>query len=162
MARMTGAEDPQTDSSDRQPEVALLTAALDHAWRWHEFRSNSGLQVLNFYLLAVAVLSTAYVSAINARRYDIAAVVAILGCAVSCATYMVGLRQREVANMAEAPLSEIQDRLATQLTIPSLRMTSKAEETRQTWRSATKTANIVFPLAAAACIGAALYAWLIR
>jgi hypothetical protein len=151
------------DMSKARRDAALVTIALDHVWRWYEFRTTSGLQVLNYFLLASAVMSTAYVSAINGRLYAVAGAIAILGVAVSGAAYLVGKRQRDVARLAETPLKEIEGWLAADLGIDSLRMAARAEEGRKTWwRSATVTANIVFPLAAAVSAAAAAYAWFIR
>jgi len=152
-----------TDVDKKQRDIALLTIALDHVWRWHEFRNASGLQVLNYYLLASAVMSAAYVSAINGRLHAVAGAIALLGVAVSGAAYLVGRRQRDVARLAEGPLKQIQDLLATDLDIDSLRMAERAAEHRKTWwHNSTVTANIIFPLAAIVSIAAAAYAWIIR
>ena len=144
-------------------DIALLTIALDHVSRWHEFRTTSGLQVLNFFLLASAVMSAAYVSAINGRLHTVAGAIALTGVAVSGAAYLVGRRQRDVARLAEAPLMEIQDRLASDLNIDSLRMAERAMVHRKLWwHNPTVTANVIFPLAAAVSAAAAVYAWFIR
>jgi steroid 5-alpha reductase family enzyme len=92
-----------TDTDNDRRDVALLTIALDHAMRWLEFRITNGLQVLNFFLLAAAVMSAAYVSAINGRLHAVAGVIALLGVAAAGAAYFVGKRQREVAQLAHAP-----------------------------------------------------------
>jgi len=72
-----------THGNKGQHDVALLTTALDHVTRWYEFRTSSGLQVLNYFLLASAVLSTAYVSAINGRLHAVAVTIAVVGAAVA-------------------------------------------------------------------------------
>lgn len=145
-----------------QQDIALLTVALEHATRWYEFRTSNGLQVLNFFLLASAVMSAAYVSAINGRLHAVAGAIALVGLAVSSGTYLVGRRQRDDARLAEVPIMEIQARLAADLSIDSMRMVEHSVEHRKIWwHSATTTAHVIFPLAAALCIAAAVYAWFI-
>ena len=152
-----------TGEGRAQHDVALLALALDHVTRWYEFRTTSGLQVLNFFLLASAVMSAAYVSAINGRLHTVAGAIALIGVTVSGAAYFVGRRQRDVARLAVAPLKEIESRLAIDLSIDSLRMTGRAEEHRKLWwHNPTVTANVVFPLAAVVSVAAAIYAWLIH
>ena len=84
-------------------DVALLTTALGHVWAWYDARINRGLQVLNFYLVSMAILATAYVSALNSRLYAVAAVLGLLGAAATFAAYKVGRRQQAIAKVAELP-----------------------------------------------------------
>ena len=137
-----------TGGDRAQHDVALLALALDHVIRWYEFRTTSGLQVLNFFLLASAVMSAAYVSAINGRLHTVAGAIALIGVTVSGAAYFVGRRQRDVARLAVAPLKEIESRLAI--------------DRKLWWHNPTVTANVVFPLAAVVSVAAAIYAWLIH
>jgi hypothetical protein len=109
----------------------LLIAALDHAWRWHDLRINCGLQILNFYLLAIAVLIAAYGSALNARNYTVSVAVALVGAAVTASTYMVGARQDHVARMALASIKEIESRLAAGLEIDSIRLVERYQAGRK-------------------------------
>jgi hypothetical protein len=152
-----------TDVDKAQRDVEWLKIALDHTTRWSEFYTANGLQVLNCFLLASAVMSAAYVSAINGRLKLVAGAIALTGVAVSGAAYLVGRRQRDVARLSNVPLKEIQNRLASSLNIESLRMQERAEEGRKVWwRNATVTANVIFPLAAAVSAAAAAYAWFAR
>jgi hypothetical protein len=152
-----------TATKKYEHDAALLATALDHATRWYDFRTSAGLQVLNFFLLASAVLSTAYVSAINGRLHVVAVAIAVVGAAVSCGTYLVGRRLRDDARFSELPIMEIEDRLAAGLNMESLRMVKRSIDHRKIWwHNATTIANIMFPLIIAGCIAAATYAWFVR
>jgi hypothetical protein len=119
----------------------------------------SGLQVLNYFLVAAAVLSAAYVSALNGKLHAIGCAIGLLGVALSSVTYLVGRRQRDVARLAEMPMKEIEEILAENLNLSSLRMIDQAETQRNIWwRSSTLMANGIFTLAAIVSVAASAYA----
>jgi hypothetical protein len=156
----------QADSAEvSAPETSLdsIAIALEHVTKWREFYTTSGLQVLYFFLVAAALLSTAYVSALNGRLHVVAGVIALGGVALSGTAYLVGRRQRDVARLADPPMAELESRLACIARVDSLRMSQQAEESRrQWWRNATVMANVMFPMAAVVSVAAALYAWIGR
>ena len=47
-------------------EDRLLLAALDHAWKWVDFRLGHRIQAVNYYLIVVAFLAAAYVTTFTA------------------------------------------------------------------------------------------------
>jgi len=112
-------------SGEHPPEddTTLLVAALNHAAAWYDERVNRGLQMVNYYIVASAVLATAYVSAINGKHYAVAAVLALFGTAATAVTLLFGLRQRYSAEPARRALTELQDRVAHRLGIDAVRMT---------------------------------------
>jgi hypothetical protein len=151
----------RTARNDRDHE--LLGIALDHVTRLYDSRTGNGLQVLNYFLVAVAVLSAAYVSALNGKLHAVGCAIGLAGVPLSIVAYLVGRRQRDVARLAEIPMKEIQAILADSLDIGSLRMTEHADEQRKSWwRSSTHMANAIFVLAAMISVAAAVYAVLIR
>ena len=112
-------------SGEHPPEddTTLLVAALNHAVAWYDERVNRALQMVNYYIVASAVLATAYASAINGKHYAVAAVLALFGTAATAVTLLFGLRQRFSAEPARRALTELQDRVAHRLGIDAVRMT---------------------------------------
>jgi hypothetical protein len=140
---------------ERPPEddTALLIAALNHALGWYEARIDRGLQVINYFLVASAVLATAYVSAIDGKHYTVAAVIALSGTALTGLAFIHGRRQRRYADTGRPALSELQSRVAERLKMDSFRILRPAG--RPETESAVRTA---FGLAAVLSIASALYA----
>ena len=60
-------------------EDRLLLAALDHAWKWVDFRLGHRIQAVNYYLIVVAFLAAAYVTTFTAHLRFVSAVLAIIG-----------------------------------------------------------------------------------
>ena len=140
---------PQKDD-----DTALLIAALNHCWAWYDTGISRGLQVLNYFLVAIAVLATAYVSALNAKLYAVAAVIALSGAALTAVCYGVGNDQRRFAHTGMSALRELQDRVADQLGVEAIRM----GRARPIWRVRPLFSHGAFVLAAAVSIGSAVYA----
>ena len=81
--------------------------------------------MINYYLVAIAVLATAYVSALNAKLYAVAVAIGLSGAVITFVSFAVGFRQRRMATLGEAALAEVQNRLADRLRIEELRMTGR-------------------------------------
>jgi len=63
--------------SPNQDRKDLLGIALDHTWRWYDFRYGQAGQLVNFFTLGAAVMAAAYVSAINAGHRGTATAIAL-------------------------------------------------------------------------------------
>lgn len=140
-------------------DTTLLIAALNHAWAWHDARINRGLQVINYFLVASAVLATAYVSAINGKHYPIAAIIALSETALAAAAYTIGNRERGSATAALHPLAELQARIADRLMITTFRIAGSPGMTGYPL-SVRPYVRIMFGLVVLLSAGAALYALL--
>jgi len=144
------------ESPDEHPpgdDTALLIAALNHSWAWYDAGYNRGLQVINYFLVAIAVLATAYVSAINGKHYGIAVAIALSGAVLAAVTFTVGHRQRRRAAVGEVALAALQNRVADRLMIDSLRMVGSENRTRFYFP-----VRLAFGLALLLSVGAVLYA----
>ncbi len=118
-----------------------------------------GMQMLNFAVVAFALLSAAYVSAISGKLYGIRGVVALLAAAVATTANLAARRQRQIAWIAAEPIREIQQHLAADLGIDSLRILDRSPAAQSRWRSAMWLAAVLHALVLATCLTAAVAAW---
>jgi hypothetical protein len=149
---MTASETP--GKHPPEDDTALLTTALNHYWAWYDGRYNRAYQILNFYIVASAILFTAYTSAINGKHYGLAAAIALAGLALTALTAASELGHVYVAILAEPGLTELQNRIAGRLRIDPIRMA--AFQARITRRRAGIAAT--FGLGSLINISALLYA----
>jgi hypothetical protein len=142
-----------------QDRKGLLAIALDHAWRWYDFRYSQAAQLINFFTLGATVMAAAYVSAINAGHHGTATAIALLGSLLTATSYVIGTRLTKIAHLAHEPLKEIQDELADALGIDTLRLVERRESRHGALSHSGAIANIMFMVVTAVCLAAAGFAW---
>lgn len=122
---MTTSEPPDEQPPDEQPgaeqpgveqptgdDTALLTAALDHAWTWYDEHMKRVFQLVNFFIVATALLATAYANSINKKQYGFAVALAIVGLAITAVASASAWNQAKAGGKADKPLREMQDEIA--------------------------------------------------
>jgi hypothetical protein len=149
---MTVSESP--DEHAPEDDTALLAAALNYVWARYDGRRQRALQILNYYLVADAILLTAYTSAVNGKHYGIAAGLTLAGLGLTALVIAALLYEQKAAALAEPPLRELVDRIVGRLGVDSIRMASPQTGGRG-GRAAVASA---FGLATLLNIGALLYA----
>jgi aryl carrier-like protein len=122
---MTASEQPPGD------DTALLTAALSHSWTWYDEYAKRAIQVINFYIVATAIVVSAYANAINGKHYGFAVFLAIAGLALTAIGSVAGLAEMDAAYLAEPALDEMQERIAGRLGTDSIRIVRLQRSTRQ-------------------------------
>jgi hypothetical protein len=126
-------------------------------------RNDQGLQVINFLMLAAALLSAGYVSALGARLYALAGAVGLIGIAIAIVAYLVMRRLVSVGTIAEEPLAALQDRLAEELGIESLRMISRLRHVSDPAPKTRMSTQVIYACAIAMtvvlAVAATAYAW---
>jgi len=74
---------PRLPTQDADDPDKLLIAALEHLWTYFEARRTQRLQMINYFLLAVAFIAAAYVSALGNDLDTVATAIPIIGVGVT-------------------------------------------------------------------------------
>lgn len=101
--------------------------AFEHAWSWFQLHASQRLQMVNFWLVSVAFISTAYVGAVANDLFLVAIGVAVVGALVSLCFYRLERRTRQLVHLAEPVLLAFQRRLARDTGIPEFEIVGQAE-----------------------------------
>lgn len=79
-----------------------------YAWNWFALHAGQRLQLVNFWLIAVAFLATAFVAARTGHLLPVALGVSITGCIASVAFMRLDNRTRQLIHLAEEALLSIE------------------------------------------------------
>lgn len=137
-------------------DIALLTAALNHSWTWYDEHIKRVFQLINFYIVATALLVTAYANSINGKHYGFAIALAVVGLALTAIASASALNQATAGGKAEDALREMEDRVAGRLEADSIRIVKHQDGIRHTTRAAGITVGLAAGLFVAALIYAAI------
>jgi hypothetical protein len=81
--------------------------------------------VVNYYIVATAIVVTAYASSINDKQYGFAAALMIVGLGLTAVTGTISLYEVSAANLAEPALTEMQERIGDRLNTASMHIASR-------------------------------------
>jgi hypothetical protein len=100
----------ESTTPGEETQKYALDRGLDHAWQWFNLHATQRMQAVNFFLVATAFLSTAYVAAL--RFPAVAAGVSALGILFSLVFYRFEIRIQELVKAGEKALYPAQQKLA--------------------------------------------------
>ena len=106
----------------------MLKDALDHAWDWFSLHATQRLQAVNFYLVATAFLSAAFVTAVKESMYVLAGGISILAACISYMFYRMERRIQSLIKAAERAIRPLEATLAAALDNDALRIVDHVEE----------------------------------
>ena len=140
-------------------QSGLLDTSLTHARSWVELHTSQRQNLLNFYLVAVAFLFNAYVSALNAHHWLLAALISSVGWGTSIAFVLMDLRNRDLTRAGEAALKAIEERLAEIFQLPSMRISQSIEKPRHPLLSMGKLIRFIYSSVGIIFMATTIYAF---
>ena len=105
------------------PNFEVMELALDHAWNWFALHADQRMKSVHFFILTLAFLTAAYVTALRFAQPLSGAAICLAGIILTICFSRFDIRIRELLTASEEVLEPIQDSLALQTGIASLRMT---------------------------------------
>jgi hypothetical protein len=126
------------------PSRILIKEAIDHAWDWFSLHANQRLQGVNFFLLALAFLSGAYVNALRFNLATVAAGVSALALIFSLGFYMLESRIRELVKAGEAALKPAQRKMAELTGITEFEICQRIEKPKHRITAYSKVFRLLF------------------
>ena len=86
--------------------------ALEHAWSWFALHATQRMQLVNYWLLAVAFLSTALVAAFVNEKYAVAGAISVMGMVSTISFHRLEGRTFVLVKAGESALRRFQRALA--------------------------------------------------
>lgn len=83
--------------------------AQTYAWNWFALHAGQRLQLVNFWLVAVAFLATAFVQATASRLHPVAIGVSLTGAISSFAFMWLDIRTQQLIQVAENALQQFEE-----------------------------------------------------
>ena len=147
-----GAEEPKKNPLDEKE-------ALSHAWNWFTLHATQRMQCVNYFLLAIAFMTTAYVTSFNGAHYWAAFSVAVLAAWFSLCFNRLEQRTKMLVKAGEAAMKPLQEKLYSLTGVEAL-MIVKHVEVTPTFGSYSKVINALQWTSIAAFLLGAVLAFL--
>lgn len=114
-----------TKSRDQRREIDQ--AALAHAWDWFALHARQRMQCVNFFLVAVAFLATAYGTALTKDLHGLAVGICVLGVLISLCFHWLDQRTRNLVEAGRDAIKPLQQRLAHAANIEDLEILKRVD-----------------------------------
>lgn len=116
---------------DAAPKKSSLDdkEALSHAWNWFTLHASQRMQCVNYFLLAMAFMTTAYVTSFISSHYWAAFCVALLASWFSLCFNRLEHRTKTLVKAGEAALAPLQAKLSSMTGVASLNILKSVEVT---------------------------------
>lgn len=101
--------------------------ALEHGWDWFSLHAEHRMKSVNFFIVTIAFLTAAFVTAIRFSHHMAALGVCIAGLLLTICFSRFELRIRELLRVSEQALEPLQERLAARTGIQSFAMFKTVE-----------------------------------
>lgn len=102
-----------------------------YAWNWFALHAGQRLQLVNFWLVAVAFLAAAFVQSEISHLRPIAAGVALIGVVASIAFQRLDMRTRQLSRIAEDALREFEAEWVTLGASDRIALVRRSSEVKQ-------------------------------
>ncbi len=113
------------DNFDNQRE--LYKQVREHAWSWFALHAGQRMQSFNFFLIATAFLVASYATLLE-KNPTTAAAVAIIGALLAFFFQRLEMRTRQLIHGSEDALKAVQQRLADELGLGSIRICERVQK----------------------------------
>jgi hypothetical protein len=127
---------------EQRGEDARLKLALEHASTWFSLHARQRMDGVNFFIVASALLVSAFGAAVTARMDAVAMGIGLLGSWVSLWFNRLDRRASELVKAGEAPMRVLQRRLAAATAVPELAMLDRVEEPHARWASYSRVIDV--------------------
>jgi hypothetical protein len=121
--------------SEPERDLDAVRLGIDHAWQWFSIHATQRLQMLNFWLVAVAFLTAAYVTALTNKQPQVAAVVAAAAAILSLLFSRLELRTRQLVRLGERALGHFESILADVTGVAEMRILEAADAEKELFAS---------------------------
>ncbi|MTD55292.1 hypothetical protein [Amycolatopsis pithecellobii] len=111
----------------QQPKFDVQT----YAWNWFSMHANQRMQLVNFWLVAVAFLAAAFVQARMGHMTAIAVGVSVAGALSSLAFMMLDARTRQLVHLGERALRQVERDQADRESARQVILVAAASEVRR-------------------------------
>jgi parvulin-like peptidyl-prolyl isomerase len=119
----------------REDEVEAQT----YAWNWFALHAGQRLQLVNFWLVAVAFFATAFVQAISSHRVAVAVGVSLTGTIASIAFMRLDRRTRQLVQAAESALRHLEASRTAHGIDNVIELVSVSQQAQRSWLDSYRT-----------------------